>query len=345
MRGGGRLLLILGVLVAAVAAGLLFVYLSNRQVAQVPGDTIATAVPTEDPGVNIVVAAVDIPANRVISDTTLLTTKNIKTVEYTANRNRYFTNPGEVIGKLAINAIQNGQEVTQNDITEPGLSQEIPTPEEGRPPDKGYPFRVDSETGVADQVKPGDSVDVVATFRVPRRVALPAGSGEGDQANNAPPFESIDLYSSKTLVQRALVLRIVRPPTPQEGATPEPGQPTPEPGVQPTVAVGPDGRPVTPANAGGNTGTTITAGSWILVLALNDQEAELMEFARVSEARVSLVLRGNGDAGVDQTIGASLDLLVSQFGLPEPDPEPVFVYGREVLTPLPTRTPAPTRAP
>ena len=129
MRGGGRLLLILGVLVAAVAAGLLFVYLSGRQVAQVPGDTIATAVPTEDPGVNIVVAAVDIPANRVISDTALLTTKNVKTVEYTANRNRYFTNPGEVIGKLAINAIQNGQEITQNDITEPGLSQEIPTAE------------------------------------------------------------------------------------------------------------------------------------------------------------------------------------------------------------------------
>jgi pilus assembly protein CpaB len=82
------------------------------------------------------------------------------------------------------------------------------------------------------------------------------------------------------------------------------------------------------------------------VLAINDQEAELMEFAIASEAHLVLVLRGAGDTGYEPTIGATFDLLIDEFGLPLPQPLRPYIVGvNEQLTPQPTRTPAPTRVP
>jgi pilus assembly protein CpaB len=173
MRRGGRLLLFLGVLIAAVAAGLLFFVLSGTPSPNTPGAGGPAPLPTQDEGVNVVTAQVDIPANTVISDTALLSTENIPSEEYKANEAQYFTTPSEVLGKLAINPIPSGQRVQKRDLTEAGLSQQIPPPEEGRPADKALAFRVDALSGVADQVKPGDSVDIVATFSIPRRVSVP----------------------------------------------------------------------------------------------------------------------------------------------------------------------------
>lgn len=340
MRRGGRLLLVLGILIAAVAAGLLFFLLGGLGSGGGPETTPGVSqLPTPDPGVDVVIAQVDIPGNKVISDTALLSTENIPTDEYNANRAQYFTSINEVVGQLAINPIPNGQRIEKRDLTEPGLSQQIPPPEEGRPADKAIAFRVDSLTGIADQVKPGDTVDVVATFRIPRRIGVPGpavSDGQGGTTESAA-FETIELLSSKTIVQRAQVLKIVRPAAPQEaqGGAPQP---------TPTVELGPDGQPVGAA-APAAPGNAITPGQWLLVLAVNNQEAELIEYARASDSRISLVLRGAGDNGFEQTIGASLDLLISEFGVPLPQPESLFVYGRDALTPQPTRTPAPTRVP
>ncbi len=112
------------------------------------------------------------------------------------------------------------------------------------------------------------------------------------------------------------------------------------------MAVDETGAVVGPGSELETTGGTITPGSWMLVLALNDQEAELMEFALASDARVVLVLRGAGDDAFEPTIGTTLDLLISEFGLPMPEPPPYYVVAPEAqLTPQPTRTPAPTRIP
>lgn len=345
MRRGGRLLLILGILIAAVAAGLLFFVLNGAT--GTPGTQTGenpAILPTADPGVDVVIAQADIPANQVISDTQLLSTENVPTEEYNANRAQYFTSINEVIGQLVVNPIPSGQRLERRDLTEAGLSQQIQPAEEGRPADKALAFRVDSLSGVADQIKPGDNVDVVATFRVPRRIVVPGSFSQdatGAQTDNST-FETVELLSSKTIVQRAQVLRIVRPAAPQEGEAAEGGQPQPTP----TVEVGPDGAPVGSGTAQGQQpGNTVTNGQWLLVLAVNDQEAELIEYARASDSRLSLVLRGSGDTAVEQTVGASLDLLIAEFGVPLPQPESLFAYGRDALTPQPTRTPAPTRVP
>ncbi|MBC8075383.1 MAG: pilus assembly protein CpaB, partial [Chloroflexales bacterium] len=67
--------------------------------------------------------------------------------------------------------------------------------------------------------------------------------------------------------------------------------------------------------------------------------------ARNTGAVLSLVLRGAGDTTFETTTGATLDLLIAEYGLLLPDPVAPYSYGRDVLEPNPTRTPAPTRVP
>jgi len=81
----------------------------------------------------------------------------------------------------------------------------------------------------------------------------------------------------------------------------------------------------------------------VVVLALTDQQAELIELSQKLEARITLVLRGSGDTSQEKTVGATFDLLVSEFGLPMPEPENPFVFAPDVLTPQPTRTSIPNQ--
>ena len=63
-------------------------------------------------------------------------------------------------------------------------------------------------------------------------------------------------------------------------------------------------------------------------------------YKQVSE----LVLRGRGDSAIETTTGATLDLLVSQYGLPLPQPAVPAVSEPSDLTPLPTTNAAPPAA-
>jgi pilus assembly protein CpaB len=310
-----------------------------------------TAVPTEDPGVDIVVARVDIPANTVISDTaTLLEIERvIPSSDFQEDVN--FNNFQDVGNKLTTRPIRAGERITVDMLTEPGLAQQLPTGEPNRPRDKAYPFIVNSLSGVADQINRGDFVDVVATFTVPRRTSYPTGQQLEEQAGQqvlVTQREHTDetWNTTKTIVQRAQVLAIIRPPravegTPEDGAADTAGEQSGPPRVDAS------GQPIT---EGSETGTgdesTLTQGLWTIILSVNDQEVELMEFALSTQARMVLVLRGAGDTTFEPTIGATFDLLISEFGVPLPRPLQPRVYNEfETLEGEPTRTPAPTRVP
>jgi pilus assembly protein CpaB len=349
MRRGGRLLLLVGIVIALAAAGLLFFYLNQLGTVGSDGGPAGqvTAIPTVEPDVPVVVASVDIPAGTVISNTEQLELSAIPAPEYNANRSNYLVNISDAINKLTISDIAAGDQVRKDNLTDPGLSQQIPPPEEGRARDKAIAFKVDALIAVADQIKERDFVDVVASFTVSRRVSLPgtiAPGPDGGPAVETRLFEPTDLVTTKTLIQRAQVMRIVRPPAPPpsegEQAQPQAAQPPPP---DATPAVDAEGRPVTAQPAPQN--TTLTQGEWVLVLLVDDQEAELLDFARNSNAKISLVLRGAGDTTFETTTGATLDLLIGQYGLPVPDPVQPYSYGRNVLDPNPTSTPAPTRVP
>jgi len=334
MQRGVIVILIIGLILVIGAAALFFLLQQPGGGGLVGVAQPTPALPTEVPEVEIVRARVDIPANTLIADTTLLDVITIPQTEFDPDQN--FSRTGEIVGKLTTRPFRANEFIVKAGLTEPGLSQQIPTAEPERARDKAYPFIVNNLSGVADRIVPGDFVDVVATFSVPRRESYPTITQEG----LIRLLNDLTFNSTKTIVQRAQVLQIVRPPVATD-ATPEPGV-APESGSLPQVDA--SGQPIEPAS--GQASGPITAGAWTLLLALNDQEVELMEFALASNARMVLVLRGAGDTDFEPTIGATLDLLISEFGLPLPYSQPPQVVGEDVaFTPEPTRTPAPTRVP
>lgn len=335
MRRGGIVILLIGLILLVSAAALFFLLQQPGGGELIGGAQPTPALPTEVPEVQIVRARVDIPANTLIADTTLLDVITVPQTEFDPDKN--FSSSGEVVGKLTTRLFRANEFIVKAGLTEPGLSQQIPTAEAERARDKAYPFIVNNLSGVADRIVPGDFVDVVATFNVPRRWSYPTAR---DERGLVRSLEDPIFVSTRTIVQRAQVLQIVRPPVATD-ATPVPGA---APGSGSLPQVDASGQPIEPAS--GQASGPITAEAWTLLLALNDQEVELMEFALASNARMVLVLRGAGDNAFEPTIGATLDLLISEFGLPLPYALPPQVVSEEVaFNPEPTRTPAPTRVP
>lgn len=348
MRRGGVLILLIG-LILIVGAVALFLFLQPTgglgNLGGVAGQaTTGEVLPTEPPEVEVVRARVDIPANTVISDSvTLLEVITIPQSEFDPEEN--ISSVAEVEGKLTVRPFRANELLVDSALVDPGLSQQIPTAEADRAADKAYPLIVNNITGVADQVKPGDFVDVVATFDVVRPVSTVIENQEAVSPDGATTAQvntntlaDQTLRSTKTIVQRAQVLRVIKPPVTTE--------PTPEGQAPAEVQVDEEGRVIQPEGVPQGDGSVITPGTWTLVLAINDQEAELMEFSIAAQARIALVLRGAGDAAFEPTSGVTLDLLIAEFGLPLPEPLQPFVIGADAqLTPQPTRTPAPTRVP
>jgi pilus assembly protein CpaB len=334
MRRGGRLILLLGVLIAAAAALFLYVFLQRPQpVTELPN------VPTpEPPKKQIVVARIDIPNNSVLTDTeTFLDTGEISEAEFNARPRDYFTSVGELQGKVTLHDISAAEPIFRGDVQEAGLSLQVPpaAPNEARP--KAFPLLVGNLSGVADQIKPGDVVDVLVSFRFTRTFLRP---GFNEQGQIIIKEETLtDLQSTKTLAQNVQVLKVIKPPAAPEG-TPTPGGPPPNqegpPQTDETGQQTQPGQPDQTAQPGQpNTGDTITPGSWILIVALTDQEAEIVKLSR-EQGVITLVLRGRGDTAVENTIGATLDLLVSQFGLPLPNPPAPAFFAPNQLTQVPT---------
>jgi pilus assembly protein CpaB len=322
--------------------------------------------PTADPGVDIVVARIDLPIGTYISDTqTLLDVSNISTLRYEERAEKLFraAEIGDIREKVLKVPLFAGDPFEKDFLGEPGLSQRIPVAEPNTLRDKAFPMEVDKFTGVADQIMVGDTVDIVVTFKVQRRIYLPPSQSvvgvrdlsigmtvEDDAGDNADaaattaqdqaaasvsrPVETREFITTKTIVQQAQVLSILRPPPPTpvpvaaEDEEPDPDNPPPPTPVEEE-----------PSTSGAPP-KTVTEGTWLVVLALSNQEVEMITFAQQSEAKLSLVLRGAGDKAYEPTQGTSFDLMFSEFGLPMPQPDNPFVFSADVLTPEPTRTPS-----
>lgn len=342
MRRGGRLFLLLGVVIAALAALVLYVVLVNAPANQ--GGQVLN--PTAEPRRRIVTALVNIPANTILTDTeSFLTTEEIPESEYNANPNQYFLSPAALERKVTLRAIGADERIRQDDVADAGLSLQIPEAQEGQPRPKAFAMQVNNLSGVADQIRPGDFVDVLATFNINRLTFRPSFNDDGSQTITE---QEVPSASTKTLVQNVQVLKVLKPQAPPSG-TPTPGQEGAE-GPPQTDA---SGQPVQPGQEQGATsGDTFTPGTWLLVLALTDQQAEIVKYSVEQGNGITLVLRGRGDTAVETTVGATLDLLISQFGLPLPNPVIPALINNNQLSPVNTApqapapaAPAPTPAP
>ncbi|MEF3273776.1 MAG: pilus assembly protein CpaB [Chloroflexus sp.] len=336
------LLLVLIIVVGGVAAFLVFrsgALDTSAEPPEVPPP------PTAVPLVRVVQARVDIDAGTLLTDPGLLSTKDVPANEF--DEANEFSNINDVLGKLLINSVIAGQPIRRENLREPGLAQRIPTPEPGRPALKAYPLIVNSLSGIADQVAVNDIVDIIASFAVERQIIRPSSlsvitvNGSEQLVREYDYGESQTLFATKTIVQRARVLQIVRPATTlSEGSGQVSDTAPPTSSSLPQVDA--SGQPVTSGQDSSGSLSTSTEGYWIVILALTDQEIELLEFALQSQARIVMTLRRFDDNAVATTRGVTLDLLVREFGLPLPQPLPPRVYGEnEVFQPAPTPTPLP----
>lgn len=337
MRRGGRTFLLLGILILIVGA-LAFFVLSQPNLSNQP----LAPEPTQELKRKIVIARIDIPNNTVITDTEgFLTTAEIPESEFAAAPGQYFTSQSDLSNKQTLRSISFNERIRKADVTDPGLSIQIPTAQPNQPRVKAIPFQVNNLTGVADQIKPSDFVDVLASFIV-KRTYLRPGYGENNQI--VIKEEPFDGQTTKTLLQNIQVLQIRKPAPPAEG-TPTPGGAGAAPAPAGPPQTDANGQPVQASDAGAPAASdTFQPGNWLLVLAVTDQQAEVLKFALEQSTGITLVLRGRGDSAVETTTGATFDLLVSQFGVPIPQPvAPALLPGNQ-LTPIPT-TGAPAQQP
>ena len=327
MRRGGRLFLLLGILILIVGALAYFVLSQPNLVNQE-----LTPQPTQELTRKVVIARIDIPNNTVITDTEgFLTTADIPESEFAAASGQYFTTQSELMNKQTLRAISFNERIRREDVTDPGLSIQIPTALPNQPRVKAIPFQVNNLTGVADQIKQSDYVDVLASFTVSRTYLRP-GFGENNQIIiREEPFQG---QTTKTLLQNIQVLQIRKPAPPAEG-TPTPGGEAAPAGPPQTDT---SGQPIQNQGAAGQpaTGDQLQPGNWLLVLGVTDQQAEVLKFALEQGTGITLVLRGRGDSAIETTTGATFDLLVSQYGVPVPQPVPPAVLSQNELTPIPT---------
>lgn len=324
------MLLLLGVFIALAAALFLYIYLGQPAAAP-PVNTQPTAVLMKQ----VVVARIDIPNNTVLTDTeTFLDLSDIPESEYNANPAQYYTSIGEVQGKLTLRPIQATEPLHQRDVTDAGLSLQIPVATGDQPRPKAYAFPVDNLSGVADQIKPGDFVDVLASFRITRVLLRPGFDQEGKLIIKEDTVT--DLPTTKALVQNVQVLKIVHPAPPEGTPTPGGSSAPPPEGPPQTDA---SGQPVG-SSGSGDAGTTnaetLPQGTWLLILAVTDQQAEIIKLSRENGRGITLVLRGRGDTAIETTTGATIDLLMSRYGLPLPNPVVPSLFSPDQLTQVPT---------
>lgn len=334
MRRGGRLILLLGVLIAAlVALAVIFLLPGNAT-----PNTEINSEPTAEPRQRIVIARSDIPRNTLLNDaTTLLDYTEIPESVFNASPEDYFQDVAELASKVTINSISATSPVRVRDVKDPGLSASIPEAVEGQPRTKAYALLVSNLSGVADEITVGDFVDVLTSFSVVQTYLRPGFNEEGAIRFVEEQFTGT---TTKAIIQNVQVLRVRRPEVAPAGTT----TPTVE---SQAPQLDENGQPIEPGATTGDTttgtaGSSITPGSWVLLLALTNQQAEILEFSRKTEGAsgITLVLRGRGDTVIEDTQGATFDLLVTNFGLPLPQPAAPVVEDEAALTPLATAQPA-----
>ena len=290
MKRSNRLILLIGVFLAALAFVFIVILLGGNSPSQI-GDNGATPPPAE---LDTVVAARDIPLGVTVTAAMVTT----QTILVTDREIGALGNTGQAIGKVARQTITKGQQVTSAQFTDSGTSGRI----ECLPGFTCIAVQVDQVSGVGTLIKTGDYVDLVAqvspafpttTFVDPDNPLV----GLNEQAFTYDPT------SVKVLIQGAQVVATLLPPPP----TTETGVATPAPETS---------------------GTALNGQQEIVILAVTQQQAEVIKFVEL-DGNITLTLRspkdfvdGQGNPIVPETVtttGTILRTMIDDFGVLPPE--------------------------
>jgi len=263
------------------------------------GGTGGSAASAPPSELDTVVAAKDIPLGVTVS-AAMVTTQKIVVADREPGA---LGNVTQAIGKVARQTITQGQQVTSFQFTDTGAAARIECP-------AGFTcigVQVDQVSGAGTLIKTGDFVDVVASVSP----AFPIL--EGDNVTKVA-VENYDPTSVKVLLQGIQVAATLLPPPP-----------TTETGV------------ASPAPETG--GTALTGQQEIVILAVTQQQAEVIKFSQL-DGTITLTLRSpkdfvdaSGNPIVPPTVtttGIVLKTMIDNWG---------------VLPPLPIIIPAPSPLP
>ncbi len=333
MRGGNRLLIVFALIIVVVVGLILFILLRNNQAqpapvdqgvapgAQTLGPTLAPVVPPTPTTVSVVVAARAIAAGTPLraEDLDIIAkprsevneADDILQKEFAINR----------ITKLALNP---NQQIKKSELIEGSFSnymRQLVSDRRLEPGKKAFAYATNDLSAAAGLIQENDLIDVVATFAVERRPVNVTINGQTFTVP-IPGFE----VTTKTILQNVRVLRVIkfgpalapvtvpRPTNTPAGlsetptavaAAPPPGTATPLPTVPPFKETG----------EGFDTST-------ILVLAVTDQEAEILKFTRESRltqavaqvpALVNSAAIPQGTTGAGQQAGVTGNFSAANF--------------------------------
>ena len=214
------------------------------------------------------------------------------------------TDPSAVAGQPALFAIPEGSQVTGEVIGAVG-EDDICIKCQLEPGEKAIAFQVDRATGLDFLVTEGDTIDIVVSQLI--NVLQETADSAANADENAPPrFEAIPgleaARSVKAILQNKRVLYV----SATRAIAPEPVD-TNNDGVVDEL----DEQPAAAA-----------IDSVIIVFAGTAQDAEVIKFAQNDFNEIgplTAIVRNAEDDAVEETLGITIDQLVSEFGLRIPN--------------------------
>jgi pilus assembly protein CpaB len=308
MKRNGKIYIVAGVVLAVVAGALLFFYLYT-----LPGRASSSVTPTPIPDVDVIVTTKDLAPGTLITGD-VLKREQRKGNLVTSDMVREIS---EAVDLMVLSETKAGTVLKRGDL------QAVPfVLPKGK---RAMALFVDDLSSVAGLVRERDYVDIVVSGKIKLGSSLNRPGDEKDSKAAPQPqskpqsaeeeegdFSAVEPTADQTVVkavlQRVQVLKVVAPAAPQ--AAGGRNQPVPEPTP---VATG------TPTAAQKAPAGRISNAQAIVVLAVTDQEAELLRYAK-DTGGMHVLLRGRDDAEQEETKGMTLDILIRDYGFPVPKP-------------------------
>ena len=287
MKRSNRLVILVGVLLAVLAFVAIVILLNQRE----------EATPVDENTETVLVATEDIDIGEEVTPAKVEEAE----VQPAAVQGTALSDISIVSGQPAVFRIPSGAQVTGEAINL-GDTPLHDIPALLNPGEKAVSFQVERVGGLDFLVKPGDTVDIVVTAEI--TVLQPTQDSVDAEDPNAPvrmePVPGLEeVRSVKAILQDKRVIYVSATRATQDEPIDSDGDGTPDE-EQPE-------RPV--------------IDSVIIVFAGSAQDAEVMRLAQrdISEnGALSVVVRHAEDDEIEETLGITIDELVSEYGLRVP---------------------------
>jgi Flp pilus assembly protein CpaB len=288
VKRSNRLVILVGVLLAVLAFVAIVILLNQREAEVAPEEVLQT----------VLVATEDIDIGEEVTPAKV----EELDVDPEAVQGTPLASTSAVSGQPALFAIPEGSQVTAEAIGIGDITL-VNIPALLNPGEKAISFQVDRVTGLDFLVKGGDTIDIILSEQI--SVLQETADSAANPDENAPPrFENVtglqDQRTVKAILQnkRVLYVSATRAQQPEPVDADGDGVPDAEQPAQPVI------------------------DSVIIVFAGTDQDAELIKFAQNALGELgslTAVVRHADDEAVEETLGITIDQLVTEYGLRLPD--------------------------